>query len=128
MSRRSNLTQFGNHSRRTGISVPTRPRDSRVKYRGRQHVYLWLDGVYLKAGLEKEKGAAAMPIGVKADGHKVLLAVTSGYRESTASWGGVLRDLKARGMNEPRLLVWDGNLGLWSVLGTIFPRAKNKRC
>ena len=61
-------------------------------------VYLWLDGVYLKAGLEKEKAALLVAIGVKPDGHKVVLAVASGYRESTASWSALLRDLKARGI------------------------------
>jgi len=91
-------------------------------------VYLWLDGVYLKAGLEKEKAALLVAIGVKADGHKVVLAVTSGYRESTASWSSLLRDLKARGMNEPRLVVGDGNLGLWSALRNIFPGAEEQRC
>ena len=40
--------------------------------------YLWLDGVYLKAGLEKEKAAFLVAIGVKPDGHMVVLAVTSG--------------------------------------------------
>ena len=91
-------------------------------------VYLWLDGVYLKAGLEKEKAALLVAIGVKADGHKVVLAVSSGYRESTASWSALLRDLKARGMNEPRLVVGDGNLGLWSALRNIFPEAQEQRC
>ena len=91
-------------------------------------VYLWLDGVYLKAGLEKEKAALLVAIGVKADGHKVVLAVSSSYRESTASWSSLLRDLKARGMNEPRLVVGDGNLGLWSALRNIFPEAEEQRC
>ena len=91
-------------------------------------VYLWLDGVYLKAGLEKEKAALLVAIGVKPDGHKVVLAVASGYRESTASWSSLLRDLKARGMNEPRLVVGDGNLGLWSALGNIFPGAEEQHC
>ena len=54
-------------------------------------------------------------------GHKVVLAVSSEYRESTASWSALLRDLKARGTNEPRLVVGDGNLGLWSALRNIFP-------
>jgi len=31
------------------------------------------------------------------DGRKVVLAVESGYRESTESWAALLRDLKARG-------------------------------
>ena len=91
-------------------------------------VCLWLDGVYLNAGLEQEKAALLVAIGVKADGHKVVLAVTSGYRESTASWSSLLRDLKARGMNEPRLVVGDGNLGLWSALRNIFPGAEEQRC
>ena len=89
-------------------------------------MYLWLDGVYLKAGLEK--AALLVSIGVKADGHKVVLAVSSGYRESTASWSSLLRDLKARRMNEPRLVVGDGNLGLWSALRNIFPGAEEQRC
>ena len=83
--------------------------------------YLWLDGVYLKAGLEQEKAALLVAIGVKPDGHKVVLAVTSGYRESTASWSALLRDLKARGMNEPRLLVGDGNLGCGARCATSSP-------
>ena len=72
-------------------------------------MYLWLDGVYLKAGLEK--AALLVAIGVKADGHKVVLAVSSGYRESTASWSALLRDLKARGMNEPPLKARKGRVG-----------------
>ncbi len=90
-------------------------------------VYLWLDGVYLKAGLEKEKAALLVAIGVKT-GHKVVLAVSSGYRESTASWSGPLRELKARGMNEPRLVAGDGTLGLWSALRNVFPGAEEQRC
>ena len=31
-------------------------------------------------------------------------------------------------MNEPRLLVGDGNLGLWSALRNIFPGAEEQRC
>ena len=42
--------------------------------------YFHVVGVYLKAALEQEKAALLVAIGVKADGHKVVLAVTSGYR------------------------------------------------
>ena len=51
-----------------------------------------------------------MAIGVKPDGHKVVLAV-SRDREATASWSGLLRELKARGMNEPRLVIGDRQPG-----------------
>ena len=31
-------------------------------------------------------------------------------------------------MNEPRLVVGDGNLGLWSALRNVFPGAAEQRC
>jgi transposase-like protein len=55
-------------------------------------VYLWADGIYVKAGLEKEKACLLVIVAALADGRKVLLAVQSGYRESTESWAALLRD------------------------------------
>jgi transposase-like protein len=49
-------------------------------------VYVWVDGVYVKAGLEKGKAALLVVIGGLLDGRKVVLAVEPGYRESTESW------------------------------------------
>ena len=91
-------------------------------------VYLWADGVYVKAGLEKEKAAVLVVLGALSDGRKVVLSVSSGYRESTASWSEVLRDLKARGMNAPRLVMADGHLGIWGALRNVFPEAEEQRC
>ena len=62
-------------------------------------MYLWADGVYIKAGLEKEKAVILVVIAALSDGTKVVVSVSSGYRESTQSWSEVLRDLKERGMN-----------------------------
>jgi transposase-like protein len=39
-----------------------------------RYVYLFADGLYLKAGLEGEKTAVLIVIGVTADGRKELLA------------------------------------------------------
>jgi transposase-like protein len=86
-------------------------------------VYLWVDGVYVRAGLEKEKAALLVVIGALLNGRKVVLAVEPGYRESTESWFEVLRDLKGRGLNCPRLVVGDGNLGIWAALANIYPAA-----
>ena len=61
-------------------------------------VYLRADGLYVKAGLEDSKAALLVLIGALADGHKVVLVVESGVRESTESWASILRDLKARGL------------------------------
>jgi transposase-like protein len=91
-------------------------------------VYLWVDGIYVKAGLEKEKAALLVVIAALRDGRKVVLAVESGCRESTASWSAVLRDLKQRGMNGPRLVVGDGHLGIWGALANVYPEAEEQRC
>jgi putative transposase len=95
---------------------------------GLEVVYLWVDGVYVKAGLEKEKAALLVTIGGLSDGQKVVLAVEPGYRESTESWSGMLRDLKRRGMNSPRVVVGDGHLGIWGALSNVYPQAGEQRC
>lgn len=95
---------------------------------GLEVVYLWVDGVYVKAGLEKDKAALLVVIGGLSDGQKVILAVEPGYRESAESWSGVMRDLKQRGMNSPRLVVGDGHLGIWGALSNVYPEAGEQRC
>ena len=82
----------------------------------------------VKAGLEKDKAALLVIVGGLADGRKVILAVAPGYRESTESWSDVLRDLKERGMNCPRLVTGDGNLGIWGALLNVYPEAAEQRC
>ena len=67
-------------------------------------------------------------IGVREDGVKELLAVEDGYRESTESWASVMRDLKDRGLNEPKLVVGDGALGTWAALRDVFPGARRQAC
>lgn len=91
-------------------------------------VYLWVDGVYVKAGLEKDKAALLVVLAALRDGRKVVLAVESGYRESTESWGALLRDLQRRGLRPPRLVIGDGHLGIWGALAAVFPTAAEQRC
>ena len=91
-------------------------------------VYLWADGLYVKAGLEREKAALLVVIGASADGRKEVLAVTPGYRESTESWAAVLRDLTARGLSAPHLVMADGQLGIWAALAQVWPEAAEQRC
>jgi putative transposase len=91
-------------------------------------VYAWADGIYVKAGLEKEKAALLVIIGATTDGEKRLLACESGQRESKLSWAAILRDLKARGLNAPRLTIADGHLGIWSALSEIRPESQQQRC
>ena len=91
-------------------------------------VYLWVDGVYVKAGLDKDKAALLVAIGGLADGRKVLIALRSGYRESTESWKGLLRDLRKRALRCPRLVVGDGSLAIWAALTEVYPEADEQRC
>ena len=101
---------------------------SRRDLRGIEPVYLWADGIYVKAGLEKDKAALLVIVAGLRDGRKVVLAVESGYRESAEAWGRLLRDLRARGMSVPRLVIADGHLGIWSALSQVLPEVAEQRC
>jgi putative transposase len=91
-------------------------------------VYQWADGIYVKAGLEKDKAVLLVIIGALTNGKKVFLACDNGYRESKESWSGVLRNLKDRGLRLGRLTIADGHLGIWSALGELHAEGKEQRC
>jgi putative transposase len=91
-------------------------------------VYVWADGLYVKAGLEDTKAALLVMIGALTDGHKVVLAVESGQRESKEAWGAVLRHLRARGLKPWRCTIADGHLGIWAALAEQQPTAAEQRC
>jgi putative transposase len=94
----------------------------------RELVYAWADGIYVKAGLEKEKAALLVVIGAMSDGRKEVLTIVPGYRESKESWTSVLRDLRDRGLSAAKLLVADGHLGIWAALAEIWPETAEQRC
>lgn len=91
-------------------------------------VYLWVDGVYVKAGLEKSKAALLVAVAALSDGRKVVVALQAGHRESEASWSGLLRDLRRRGLRCPQLVIGDGHLGIWAGLRNVYPEAAEQRC
>jgi transposase-like protein len=93
-----------------------------------RYAYIWSDGIYLGAGLEPENSCLLVIVGAREDGRKELLAMELGYRESTQSWAGVLRGLKARGLEAPLLACGDGALGLWAALDEVYPAMRHQRC
>lgn len=94
-----------------------------------RYAYLFIDGVHMSVRLgEDDRLCLLVVIGVREDGEKELLAVEDGYRESTDSWAAVLRDLRDRGLNEPKLVTGDGALGAWAALRDVFPAAREQRC
>ena len=94
----------------------------------RELVYAWADGIYVKAGLEKDKAALRVVIGALSDGRKEVLAVWPGHRESTESWLKVLRDLRDRGLRALLLLMADGGLPIWSATEQVWPETSHQRC
>ena len=94
----------------------------------RRYAYVWADGVYLKAGLESEKAAILVLIGVNDHGRKELISVMEGYRESHESWKEIWRGVKERGMVAPLLVIGDGIAGLWKAVSEVYPTAKDQRC
>lgn len=94
-----------------------------------RYAYWFVDGVHVSVRLgEDDRLCLLVVIGVREDGIKELLAVEDGYRESTESWATVMRDLKARGLNEPKLVIGDGALGTWAALRDVYPGARRQAC
>ena len=112
-----------------GVGGPPRPVPPSGFLSFNRYAYLFMDGIHVQVRLgEDPKVCLLIVIGVREDGVKELLAVEDGYRESTESWAGVFRDLKRRGLNEPKLVVGDGALGAWAALRDVFPGAGEQRC
>jgi transposase-like protein len=95
---------------------------------GCRYAYLWMDGIYVGCGQEREKTVLLCVIGAAEDGTKELLAMTEGYRESTASWRELFRSLRDRGLTAPLLGMGDGGLGAWAALTEVFPSTRHQRC
>ena len=88
---------------------------------GKEYVYVWADGIYVKSRLDGEKTCLLVMIGVGIDGKKELIAMESGIRESTQSWREVLLDLKFRGLTKaPKLAICDGAPGFQNAVDEIW--------
>lgn len=95
-----------------------------------EHVYVYLDGIYLKRswGGEVRNIAVLVAIGVNQDGFREILGVCEGAKEDKAGWLSFLRHLKQRGLTGTKLFVTDKCLGLVEALGECFPDARWQRC
>ena len=94
----------------------------------RRYVYVWADGVYSKVRMD-DKLCLLVVIGVDDTGHKEVLTVVDGYRESEASWLEVLTQLQSQGMTiAPELAIGDGALGFWNAVTKFWPTTRHQRC
>lgn len=97
--------------------------------KGKHFVYIWCDAVYFGIRGENDKSCVLVIIGATATGHKELVALSDGLRESKESWHSLLSDLKKRGLTvDPSVAVADGALGFWAALPEVFPSTKEQRC
>lgn len=96
---------------------------------GEELLYLELDGTYLRyhQGAEKKEPILAAT-GYRIDGTRVLLHIGPGNRESYDNWKCFLQEMVARGLNEPLLIVTDGNPGVVKAIKEVFPRSLKQRC
>lgn len=94
----------------------------------KRYAYFWADGVYSNVRMD-DRLCLLVIIGVNEHGHKELVAVEDGFRESSASWEEVLTKLRQRGLHiGPKLSVGDGALGFWNALAKIYPDCQHQRC
>jgi putative transposase len=92
-------------------------------------VYLFLDAIYLKLHPDDTPAEGVLVAwGITLEGRKVLLGLQLGARESYDSWLSFGRDLIARGLSSPALIVADGAPGLWKAVRELWPQADGQRC
>jgi putative transposase len=102
---------------------------SRRPLAGKHSVYVWADGVYFNSRLEGGRQCLLVLMGATADGHKELIAIQDGQRESEQSWKELLLDVRARGLTiDPALAIGDGGLGFWKAARQVWPEVEEQRC
>lgn len=94
--------------------------------------YIYVDGTYftMRTTDSVEKVCVLVVIGVDKNGHKHILALQAGDKESASNWRELFKDLKARGLNGSKveLGIMDGLAGLEKVFCEEFQNSKVQRC
>jgi transposase-like protein len=89
---------------------------------------LFLDAVFLSVRPDGPKEGVLVAWGFTAAGERVLLAVMLGMRESNEDWLELGRDLIARGLGAPMLIVADGAPGLTKAIEQCWPASDRQHC
>src|SRR5207342_1126317 len=91
-------------------------------------VALFLDATFISVRPSGPKEGVLVAWGFTDDGERVLLEVTLGMRESYEDWQALGRDLIARGMGAPMLIVADGAPGLIKAVEQCWPASDRQHC
>lgn len=90
---------------------------------------MWADGIYFNIRNDSDRQCILVMIGVTQTGHKELIALEAGVRESELTWKNMLLRLVDQGLSQaPELAIGDGSLGFWKALSQVFPSTRHQRC
>jgi putative transposase len=99
---------------------------------GETYKYIFVDGTLFSMRINGtiEKVPVLVAIGVTEAGHRTVLGLQFGDKESAANWREFFKDLKRRNLkaDEVTLGIMDGLPGLERVFREEFPKAKTQRC
>jgi len=94
--------------------------------------YMYVDGTYftMRTTDSIEKVCVLVVIGVDKSGHKHIIALQAGDKESASNWRELFKDLKKRGLDPSKveLGIMDGLLGLEKVFLEEFTNSRVQRC
>jgi transposase-like protein len=93
-----------------------------------QMAALFLDAVFLPVRPDGPKEGVLVAWGFTEEGERVLLSVMLGMRESHEDWLALGRDLIARGLGAPLLVVADGAPGLIKAVEQCWPASDRQHC
>ncbi len=91
-------------------------------------VALFLDATFIAVRPSGPKEGVLVAWGFTEGGERVLLSVMLGMRESYEDWQAFGRDLIARGLGAPMLIVADGAPGLIKAIEQCWPVSDRQRC
>jgi putative transposase len=89
---------------------------------------LFLDATFLAVRPSGPKEGVLVAWGFTEAGQRVLLSVMLGMRESHEDWLALGRDLIARGLGAPMLIVADGAPGLTRAIEQCWPASDRQHC
>lgn len=95
----------------------------------KRYSILYLDGTYIR--LRREDVASEVVyfiLGIDEEGYREILGFYVGGKESSTGWEEELYDIRARGVEEVLVGVFDGLAGLEEVFKKAFPKADIQRC
>src|SRR5437764_1973213 len=124
---------LGKLSKTTAQRICTELRERFEQFKRRdlydvQVAALFLDAVFLSVRPDGPKEGVLVAWGFTEEGARVLVSVMLGMRESHEDWLELARDLIARGLGAPMLIVADGAPGLIKAVEQCWPASDRQHC